>query len=100
MTLTETDVKLSQLVWFDCTYTERIEINWRKDLSAFEIVSDLNVWQLTIRKCFAASTCLTIAHRLETIMDSDRILVMGDGVIKEQVSAHRRISLAVACASN
>ncbi|XP_046428414.1 ATP-binding cassette sub-family C member 4-like [Neodiprion fabricii] len=39
--------------------------------------------QTTIRKRFANCTVLTIAHRLNTIMDSDRVLVMAGGNIME-----------------
>ena len=35
--------------------------------------------QRTIRKKFATCTMLTVAHRLNTIMDSDKVLVMDKG---------------------
>jgi ATP-binding cassette subfamily C (CFTR/MRP) protein 1 len=39
--------------------------------------------QATIRKEFADSTVITIAHRLNTIMDSTRVMVLDQGQIKE-----------------
>lgn len=39
--------------------------------------------QRTIRTEFLNCTVLTIAHRLNTIMDSDRVLVLDKGAIKE-----------------
>lgn len=39
--------------------------------------------QQTIRRKFEKCTVLTIAHRLNTIMDSDRVMVIDAGVIRE-----------------
>ncbi|CAG9837334.1 unnamed protein product [Diabrotica balteata] len=39
--------------------------------------------QQTIRTKFAECTVLTIAHRLNTVMDSDKVLVMDAGTLKE-----------------
>lgn len=39
--------------------------------------------QRTIREAFPGSTVITIAHRINTILDSDKILVMKDGLAEE-----------------
>lgn len=44
--------------------------------------------QRTIRNHFANSTVLIVAHRLRTVMDSDRILVMVEGRIAEFDEPH------------
>ncbi|KAL6254635.1 hypothetical protein P5V15_013942 [Pogonomyrmex californicus] len=44
--------------------------------------------QRTIRKKFATCTMLTVAHRLNTIMDSDKVLVMDKGRMVEYDHPH------------
>ncbi|KAL0104953.1 hypothetical protein PUN28_016533 [Cardiocondyla obscurior] len=44
--------------------------------------------QRTIRKKFATCTMLTVAHRLNTIMDSDKVLVMDKGRMSEYDHPH------------
>lgn len=39
--------------------------------------------QRTLRTAFRKSTVFTIAHRIQTILDSDRVLVMQNGEIAE-----------------
>lgn len=39
--------------------------------------------QKTIRKEFIDCTVITVAHRLNTVMDSDRVMVMDSGEIVE-----------------
>lgn len=50
--------------------------------AAVDLDTDLKV-QSTIREYLKERTILTIAHRLETIMDSDKIIVLDNGEIVE-----------------
>ena len=48
-----------------------------------EIFSSLHAGRTSDRGRRSKRTCLVIAHRLSTVVDADRILVMGDGAVLE-----------------
>mmetsp|Transcript_3880 Transcript_3880/g.5967 ORF Transcript_3880/g.5967 Transcript_3880/m.5967 type:complete len:1464 (+) Transcript_3880:108-4499(+) len=50
--------------------------------ASIDNTTDASIQQM-IRENFASATILTIAHRLNTIMDSDRVLVLDDGRVAE-----------------
>ncbi|KAJ2254262.1 Multidrug resistance-associated protein 1 [Coemansia sp. RSA 455] len=56
-----------------------------------DLETDKSVQEL-IRKEFGDCTVLTIAHRLETIMNSDRIIVMDNGTIAEIGTPHELLA--------
>jgi ATP-binding cassette subfamily C (CFTR/MRP) protein 4 len=55
--------------------------------SALDSATDTLI-QKTIREHFHDSTLLVIAHRLDTVIDLDSVLVMGQGRVVEKDSAH------------
>lgn len=59
--------------------------------AAIDIETD-ELIQKTIRTEFDDCTILTIAHRLNTIMDSDRIIVLDQGMIAEFDTPHNLMS--------
>ncbi|KAL7521737.1 hypothetical protein ACHAWX_006416 [Stephanocyclus meneghinianus] len=50
--------------------------------ASIDNATDAHIQEM-IRENFASATILTIAHRLNTIMDSDRVLVLDDGRVIE-----------------
>lgn len=50
--------------------------------AAIDAATDTAI-QAAVRRCFQGATTLTIAHRLQTILDSDRVLVFSDGMVVE-----------------
>ncbi|NXI95905.1 MRP6 protein, partial [Psophia crepitans] len=59
--------------------------------AAVDLETDLQI-QSTLRTQFKDSTVLTIAHRISTIMDCDRILVLENGRIAEFDTVERLIA--------
>ena len=50
--------------------------------ASIDVDTDLKI-QKTIRSEFKDSTVITIAHRIQTIIDSDRVMVLDKGELKE-----------------
>lgn len=51
--------------------------------SSMDTVTDRAI-QITLRSEFKGRTVITVAHRIRTIMDSDKIIVMAEGQVREQ----------------
>ena len=56
------------------TYSAPLHPAWIQATASVDLVTDTLVQQ-TIRTAFAASTIITIAHRLNTVIDFDKIIV-------------------------
>ena len=50
--------------------------------ASIDLETDMKI-QKTIREEFSESTVITIAHRIHTIIDSDKVMVMEMGRLKE-----------------
>jgi ABC-type multidrug transport system fused ATPase/permease subunit len=59
--------------------------------AAVDVETDAAI-QKTIREEFAYATCLTVAHRLNTILDSDKVMVMDKGKVIEYDSPQRLLA--------
>jgi len=58
-----------------------------------DIETDMQI-QATIRERFAGCTQMAIAHRLATIIDSNKILVMEEGQLAEYDHPHTLLQVA------
>ncbi|ELP90445.1 multidrug resistance-associated protein, putative, partial [Entamoeba invadens IP1] len=55
-----------------------------------EIQTDKNIQEI-IRTIFNDVTVITVAHRLQTIMDADRVMVFDNGMLKEMETPYNLI---------
>ncbi|PVD27621.1 hypothetical protein C0Q70_12787 [Pomacea canaliculata] len=77
-----------QLVCLARTLLRRTKLLVLDEATAAVDMETDSLIQNTIREAFSSCTIITIAHRLNTIMDYDRILLLDDGLVKEYDSPH------------
>ena len=53
--------------------------------------------QATVRTAFKRCTVLTVAHRLHTIADCDRVLILDAGTVKEYDSPAKLLKVICPC---
>lgn len=68
---------LARAILQNCKILVLDEVSSNIDLETDQLI------QKTIRTKFKSSTILTIAHRLHTVIDSDKMIVLSDGTIVE-----------------
>ncbi|KAL3227514.1 hypothetical protein MRX96_004212 [Rhipicephalus microplus] len=72
----------AKFTWPRWSKVTRRDWTWRPRTEA-PISASVNASWTTLREAFAKSTLIAIAHRLHTVLDYDRILVMDKGKVKE-----------------
>ncbi|XP_070203273.1 ATP-binding cassette sub-family C member 3-like, partial [Littorina saxatilis] len=77
-----------QLVYLARTLLRRTKILVLDEATAAVDMETDTLIQNTIRSAFSQCTIITIAHRLNTIMDYDKIMVLDSGVVKEYDAPH------------
>src|SRR6185437_12283079 len=100
-------VSVNSFVWLEPFFARIESWSWTKllqmwiqgiDCATVTLFTNLHncrtdaLIQQTIREEFANCTVLTIAHRLNTIMDSDRVLVLDAGRVVEFDTSYNLLS--------
>ena len=74
------------------SFSEKTKILILDEATAAVDLETDDLIQATIRKEFAECTVLTIAHRLKTILDYDKILLLDAGQVSEFDSPQRLLA--------
>ena len=86
-------LKLSSLIFCPTDILSQVLI-LDEATAAVDLETD-DLIQATIRKEFAGSSVLTIAHRLNTILDYDRIMVLDKGELREYDAPNNLLKVEV-----